>query len=363
MARGRRLALLAEGRFTALDAKTAVGLLRYRPERVAAVIDSTRRGATAEACVGTGGAIPVVADLAAAAECGAEALVIGVAPQGGELPESWRDLVREAIARGWDVLSGLHVFLGDDSELAILAAGSGARLIDVRRPPAERVVAARRAAHVASQVVLTVGTDCNVGKMTTALELVRGLERRGVTTAFVATGQTGILIADRGVAVDAMPADFAAGAVESRVVDAAREADIVVVEGQGSLHHPGYSGVTLALLHGACPRAMILCHEAGRERIRVPGQPHDASEPQIPPLADAATAYESAAAWVAPSRVVAVALHTAALPEAAARRAVESAARGTGRPATDPIRFGVEPLLDAVLAGRVLGGDSRAILR
>src|SRR5262249_29712856 len=163
------------------------------------------------------------------------------------------------------------------------------------------VVAARRAAGLSSQVVLTVGTDCNVGKMTTALELVRGLERRGVKAAFVATGQTGILIADQGVAVDAIPADFAAGAIESRVGEAARDHEIVVVEGQGSLHHPGYSGVTLALLHGACPRAMILCHEAGRERVRVPGQPRDESQPEIPALAAAAAAYESAAAWVAPS--------------------------------------------------------------
>src|SRR5215467_5552868 len=164
MGRSRRLALLAEGRFTPLDAKTAVGMLRYRPDQVAAVVDSTREGRSAESCVGVGGGIPVVADLEAAAGRGADSLLIGVAPQGGGLPEDWRRMVRDAISRGWDVLSGLHVFLADDPELRALAATSGARLIDARRPPAERRVAARRAAAVDALVVLTVGTDCNVGK-------------------------------------------------------------------------------------------------------------------------------------------------------------------------------------------------------
>ena len=233
MERSRRLALLAEGRFTLLDAKTAVGMLRYRPDQVAAVVDATRAGQTAQACVGVGGSIPVVADLEAASARGADSLMIGVAPQGGELPEEWRRMVREAIARGWDVLSGLHVFLGDDPELSALAAERGVQLIDARRPPATRSVAARRAAVLESLVVLTVGSDCNVGKMTTALELVRGLKQRGVSAAFVATGQTGMFIADGGVAVDAVPSDFAAGAMERLVIEAAREAEVVVVEGQG----------------------------------------------------------------------------------------------------------------------------------
>ncbi|TMQ68921.1 MAG: DUF1611 domain-containing protein, partial [Candidatus Eisenbacteria bacterium] len=234
MGRSRRLALLAEGRFTPLDAKTAVGVLRFRPDQVAAVVDATREGRTAESCVGAGGEIPVVADLDAAAERGADSLMIGVAPQGGGLPEDWRRMVRDAITRGWDVLSGLHVFLSDDPELAALAARHGARLIDARRPPTTREVAARRAAGLEALVVLTVGTDCNVGKMTTALALARGLEARGVSVAFVPTGQTGIFIADHGVAIDAVPSDFAAGAIERLVLEAASRADVVVVEGQGS---------------------------------------------------------------------------------------------------------------------------------
>ena len=348
LGRRRRLALLAEGRFTPFDAKTAVGVLRYRPEQVVAVIDSTRAGRTAAECVGVGGAIPVVADAPAAAARGADSLAIGIAPQGGGLPEAWRAVVREALGRGWDVLSGLHVFLADDPELAAVAARHGGRILDLRRPPEHRIVAAARATELDAIVVLTVGSDCNVGKMTAALELARALEQRGARAAFVATGQTGIMIADRGVAVDAVVSDFAAGAIEDLVLGAGREAEVVIVEGQGALHHPGYSGVTLSLLAGCCPRAMILCHHAGRAAIRTAeGAPH---EIPIPPLEELARAYETAAAWLRPARVVGVALNTLDLGEAAARAACEAAERELALPATDPVRFGAGPLADAVLA-------------
>jgi len=358
MGKKRHLAILAEGRFTSLDAKTAVGVLRYRPAEVIAVVDSTRAGRTCEACVGVGGAIPVIADLEAAAARGADSLLIGVAPQGGELPREWRGMVEEALGRGWDVLSGLHVFLADDPALADLAARHDARILDVRRPPGTRPIAARRAAALEALVVLTVGSDCNVGKMTAALELTRILEARGMRTAFVATGQTGIVIADHGVAVDAVPSDFVAGVVEEQVLAAAASADVVVVEGQGALHHPGYSGVTLALLHGSCPRAMELCHQAGRERVRVPGHRpavDEDSQPWIPPLDELARSYEAAASWVSPGRVIGVALNTAGIDEAAARAAVRRAAETTGLPATDPVRFGAGSLADAVDAERRAG--------
>ena len=346
----RRLALLAEARFTPFDAKTAVGILRYRPDQVAAVIDSTRAGRTAQECAGVGGAIPVVADVAAAAARGADSLAIGVAPQGGGLPGAWRATVREALERGWDVVSGLHVFLADDPELAEAAARRGARIFDVRRPPARRTVAAGRAAELEALVVLTVGSDCNVGKMTAALELTRELEALGLRAEFVATGQTGIMIADRGVAVDAVVSDFAAGAIEELVLEAGREADVVIVEGQGALHHPGYSGVTLSLIAGACPRALLLCHAAGRDTIRtVEGAPR---EIPIPPLPELARVYEEAAGWVQPARVAGVALNTHDLDEPAARAACESASRETALPATDPVRFGARPLAEAVRALR-----------
>lgn len=341
----RRLAVLAEGSFTPLEGKTAVGVLRYRPEEVVAVIDSTRAGQTSAACVGVGGAIPVVADVAAAAALGADGLLIGIAPQGGGLPAPWRPIVREALERGWDVLSGLHLFLADDPELAALARARGADLLDVRRTPARRPIAARRAARTDALVVLTVGSDCNVGKMTVALELRRELEARGVRAAFVATGQTGIFIADRGIAVDAVASDFVAGFAEELVLEAAREADVVLVEGQGALRHPGYSGVTLALMHGVAPAALVLCHHSGRESIRRMDE-----DVTIPALGTLVREYEAAAAWVHPARVVGIGLNTRDLDERAAREAVAGATRETGLPASDPVRFGAGALADAVIA-------------
>lgn len=350
LGRSRRLALLAEGSFTPTDAKTAVGVLRYRPREVAAVIDSTRAGLDAAACVGVGEGVPVVADVAAAARAGADALVIGVAPQGGALPDAWREWVSDALARGWDVYSGLHEFLGDDPVLAAAARASGGRIHDVRRPPAERRIAAARAAVLDATVVLTVGSDCNVGKMTTALELVAALRAQDVRAAFVATGQTGQLIAESGVAVDAVPSDFVAGAVEHLVCEAAREADVVVVEGQGALAHPAYSGVTLGLLHGACPSALVLCHASARTHMRV-GDGMAERRP-IRPLAALRADYEAAAAWIRPAPVVAVALNTLGLDAADARAACARATDDLGLAASDPVRFGAGPLAAAILERR-----------
>ena len=348
LGRKRRLVLLAEGHFAPGEAKTAVGVLRYRPEEVVAVLDSTHAGRTAADCVGVGGGVPVLAELDAAAARGADSILIGIAPQGGELPHAWRALVNDALSRRWDVLSGLHAFLGDDPEFRERARASGAAIHDVRRPPAGKPVAAARAAGLDALVALTVGSDCNVGKMTAALEIRAALEARGVRAAFVATGQTGIFVADQGAAIDAIPADFVAGTVEKLVLEAARDADIVLVEGQGALHHPGYSGVTLSLLHGACPSALILCHQSDHALIHY-GRPGDAPRP-VASLPALVRVYESAAAWVHPARALGVALHTAALAEPAARAACAAAAAETGLPATDPVRFGAEALAQALIA-------------
>ena len=345
----RRIAILAEGHFAPHEAKTAIGMLRYRSADVVAVIDSRRAGATAGAVVGVGGDTPVVGTLEAAAALGAETLLIGIAPAGGRLPAAWRPHVEGALERGWRVVSGLHTFLGDDAGLIARAHAHGGAIDDVRRPPAVLGVGVGRAAHVEALVALTVGTDCNVGKMTVALEAQRALHARGIRAAFVATGQTGIMIAGSGVAVDAVPADFIAGAVEPLVLAAAADHDIVLVEGQGSLHHPSFSGVTLGLLHGCSPAALILCHHHGRARMRVAA---DAGEdgPPLQTLAASREAYERAAAWVAPASLVGGALNTWDTPEPAARAACADAECQLGVPVTDTVRFGAGVLADALMA-------------
>ncbi len=344
-----RYLILADGDFGPMTSKTANSIIRYRPGQVVAVLDRRLAGRTAQDVLGFGGAIPVVASVREGLALGATAVLVGIAPQGGRLPEEWRGWLAEALDGGCDLVSGLHTFLSDDPLLADRARALGRTITDCRRPPADLPVASGLARDVDAYVVLTVGTDCNVGKMTAQLQLVDQLRARGLRTSFVATGQTGIMIEGWGIAVDAVVADFIAGAAERITVQGARDADVVLVEGQGSLNHPGYSGVTLGLLHGSCPSGMILCHQATREYI---GDYRNAAWLRIPPLSQYVALYEHVAGAVHPARVVGVAMNTYDLDDAGARAACEAAARETGLPCTDPVRVDPAPLVDALLADR-----------
>lgn len=353
MKRAPTFLAIAEGKFGVVTAKTAAVAIRYFPERIVGVLDSTSPHRTVQEALGFGGDIPVVKTIEAGFALNPEAVLIGIAPPGGRLPDEWRPWMRAAIDRGLEVWSGLHIFLGDDPELAALASAKGVRLVDLRRPPASLPVSTGKARFVDAHVCLTVGTDCNAGKMTALVEVIRGLVAEGLRTRFVPTGQTGILLGGWGIAVDAVVADFIGGAAEMLVLEAAKEADVVLVEGQGSLIHPAYSGVTLGLLHGACPASMILCHEASRTLI---GQYHGASAwHPIPPLREMVRIYEEAARWVHPSKVIGIALNTFDLPEAEARDAVRRAEEETGLPVTDPVRFDKAPLVDAIAAAARAG--------
>jgi uncharacterized NAD-dependent epimerase/dehydratase family protein len=346
--KAHRFLILADGQFGPLTSKTANSCVRYFPDRVVGVFDRAQAGKTVQDVLGFGGAIPVVGDFAAGLDtgAGATAVLIGIAPAGGRLPAEWREWMRVAIERGKEIWNGLHTFIGDDSELAALARARGVRIWDARRPPANLPIADGRAADVDAFVILAVGSDCNVGKMTTQLQLRAALLRRGRRASFAATGQTGMFIEGWGTAVDAVVADFVAGAAEDLVLRAAKDHDIVLVEGQGSLIHPGYSGVTLGLLHGACPDAMILCHQSGRDFVG----DYSGREPRvrIPPLTELVDIYERAAAPVHRSRVLGICLNTSALDERGARDAVRQAAQETGLPATDPVRFDPAPLVAAI---------------
>jgi uncharacterized NAD-dependent epimerase/dehydratase family protein len=333
-----RVAILAEGLFAPQTAKTAIGVIRYAPYPVVAVIDSTRAGTDAAAAIGIGAGIPVVATVAEAMARGATVVLIGTAAPGGRIAGSYRSALAEALANGLEVWNGLHERVLADPVLQAAAERGGGSVRELRDPPADLPIGGHRERRAGSRVVLTVGSDAAVGKMTVALELVRALERAGKRTAFVATGQTGIAIAGQGISVDAVVADFIAGAAERMVCDAAESADWVVVEGQGSLTHPGFSGVTLGLLHGSAPDALVLCHDASRVEVKgFPGLPLKSLRELLP-------LYEGAAAWsrAAGSRVpvVGIALNTSALGPEGAARALAAAAAETGRPAADPVREG-----------------------
>lgn len=344
-----RFLIIADGEFGPLTSKTANSCIRYFPERIVAVLDRRQAGKTAHDVLGFGGKIPVVGDFERGIDHGpgATAVLIGIAPLGGRLPDEWKAWLRTAIERGLEIWSGLHTFISDDPELGPLARAKGVRILDARKPPANLPIADGRAADVNAFVILTVGSDCNVGKMTALLELRDQLVKRGHRTRFVATGQTGIFIEGWGTAVDAVVADFVAGAAEQLVLQGAKDADIVLVEGQGSLIHPGYSGVTLGLLHGSCPDALILCHQVTRDYI---GDYHG-REPwvKIPSYTELIDIYERAARPVRPTKVLGICLNTFDMDEAAARDAIASAQQETGLPATDPVRFDSGPLVDAIV--------------
>ena len=339
--------ILADGEFSPMTSKTANSVIRYRPDQVVGVVDRVNAGKTVQQVLGFGGNIPVLGSMEDGLRRKPTAVLIGIAPAGGKLPDEWRSWLADALDAGCDLWSGLHTFLDDDPLLHERAKANGRKIFDVRRPPQSLPVAAGLARSVEPLVVLTVGTDCNVGKMTGQLQLVRGLNDRGLRTKFVATGQTGIFIEGWGTAVDAVVADFIAGAAEELVLRAAPGADVLLVEGQGSINHPGYSGVTLGLLHGSCPEALILCHQSTREYL---GEYRGREWLRIPPLGDYIRMYELIGSAVHPTRVIGICLNTYDLDDAAARAACERAESETGLPSTDPVRFDPAPLLDAVAA-------------
>jgi uncharacterized NAD-dependent epimerase/dehydratase family protein len=338
MSRPRRILILGEGHsHDPHHGKTMRGIIRYGPDPVVAILDSARAGEEYEG-------IPIVNTVDDARPFEPTVAVVGVAPTGGRFPPAWRDVLKACIASGLDVESGLHERISEDTELVELAVSHAVVLRDLRKPPEGLSVPTGANLEVDAKIVLTVGSDCAIGKKTVAVELDLEARRRGLRSVFVPTGQTGIAIAGWGIAVDAVVSDFLAGAAERLVVEGAeRGGELLFVEGQGSLLHPMYSGVTLGLMHGAAPHAFVLCHIAGATEIDgCPGHP-------IPPLPELVELHERISLRRRPARVLCIALNTAHLDDAAARRAVAAASEETGLPADDPVRFGSGFLLDAVL--------------
>jgi len=279
--------------------------------------------------------------MAEAVANGARTLVLGIAGAGGKLPDELIEDAATALQAGMNVAAGLHERLRDQPRLASLARERGLQLFDVRDPPANLNVGKGypRAGHR----LLTVGTDCSVGKMYATLALTWALRERGIEADFRATGQTGILIAGGGVPVDAVIADFISGAIEQ--LAPAREDDgWDLIEGQGSLFHPSFAGVSLGLLHGAQPEALVLCHEPGRAHMRgIPGR-------ALPDLAECLDRNLEAARLTSPTvRAAGICLNTSAMDPDAALRLCARIEDQLGLPCTDPIAFGVEAIIDRLL--------------
>lgn len=353
-----RAIVLAEGYLGEDHGKTANGLVLHAVTHdIVAVIDSTKAGRDAgEVVAGRRRGIPVVATFEEALRHRPEVFYIGVATAGGYLPDHFRDAVRKALKAGLTVYNGLHIFLADDPEFGPLVAAGKAKVVDVRRPPAlkDLRVADGRVRDVKVPRVMVMGMDCDVGKRFTALELVQAARARGIRLGFVATGQTGCMLApDAGTVIDRVPADFAAGQVETMVcnVAATKEPDLILLYGQSSIQHPSYSGVALACLHGAAPTAVVLQVAPDRRQRAI----FDHPSMTIGPVKDEVDLIER----LGRTKVVALAVNgkdVADIPAACARLTAE-----TGLPAIDPISGSADALLDAVLAALArLGHDVRA---
>jgi len=347
-----RIAVLMHDGLKGAKGKTGISILRYSQNPVVAVIDESAVGDSVLALTGLDRDIPIVADVDAALALKPTVLAIGLAPSGGKLPEPWYAQVKQAVKAGLSVMNGLHTQMNQDPEV-IEALRSNQRLEasaeqwvwDIRQEPDDLVIGGGRARLLKCDRILTVGTDMAVGKMSTSIELNRASRIRGLRTKLIATGQTGLMLGEDGVALDAVRVDYAAGAVEQCLTRHAPGHDILFIEGQGSLLNPG-STATLPLLRGTQPTHLILVHKANLKAIQ------HFPDFKIPPLAEIVQLYESvvaAAGTFAPTHVSGIALNTFGLHEKEAREAIAAASEETGLTCTDAVRFGAEPLLTRIV--------------
>ena len=330
----RRYAILTEGHLLDRRAKTAHGVIQYGRDEIAAIIDSKYSGRdVGDVLPRLGKRAPIVTSLREALAYRPTSLLLGVANQGGFIPEPFRPQILDAIDAGLEIVSGLHQLLADDAEFIARANASGAKLWDVRVPPANIPLFSGAAYHVPQVVALAVGSDCAVGKKSVMIELERAARAAGDAAEFVATGQTGVLIAGKGIAVDRVISDFITGAAEQLVLDVSPATRYTLVEGQGSLWHPAYAPVTAGLVFGCAPDLFVMCVDTGRTSI----EEHDVP---LPPLPEMIREYEVLVRAVKPARCAVVAVNTSTLDDAHARAAIADAEALTGLPADDVVRFG-----------------------
>mgnify|MGYP001397629557 CR=1 FL=1 len=354
----QRFVLFQPGGFASRHGKTGLSLLRYRGSEAVAVVDHENAGRSLREISG----LPHVPDLrvvgtvAEALASRPTALAIGIAPSGGRLPDEWRVELREAVKAGVSIWNGLHTPLNDDPVIASTLR-PGVVVWDMRREPPALKTGTGGARQLPCRRILFVGTDMSIGKMTAALEFDRESRRRGLRSAFVGTGQAGMMISGAGLCLDAVRVDYASGSVEAEVMRQGKDCDVVWVEGQGSLLNPA-STATLPLLRGSQPTHLVLVHKAGLTHLQA--FPHL----KIPPLEKVVELYEqmSSAGGIFPSvSVVGIALNTWGMSEEAARRAVDLAAEETGLPTTDAVRFGTGEILDAIMRTPGPGHSSSAV--
>jgi uncharacterized NAD-dependent epimerase/dehydratase family protein len=346
-----RLALLVEGAKDIFQAKTASLLLRYRTDDIALLVDSTHTSTSPNIFTSSG--VPVVKSIKDHAKK-VDALVICLVLPKGKIPKSWLNEITIAIKNGVDVINPLHINLGtlpavvkalggvnpSSTEAVTLFKKGKGTVYNIRAVPDDLELFSLKVLDTKAKRVLTVGTDCNIGKMLTTLELNKAALKHGLDSSFIATGQIGIMVKGDGIAVDRVISDFLPGAVERLILKEQRR-DILFVEGQGSIFQPIYSAVTLGLLHGTAPDAMILCHMPTRKKLRY-------TDIDIPDLKTAIRVHEELAGMINKSKVIGISLNCHDLTDEQAKKAIADVEKLTGLPATDPVKFGVDKLFDAI---------------
>lgn len=339
----RKILSLAEGRFSPLKSKTANAALIYLPGETVAIIDSTKAGKVAHDVLGYGDHIPVIASVEEGLSYGPTHLLIGIAPSGGRLPESWRGWIKTALKNKLHILSGLHTILSDDDEFVSLAREHNVTITDWRKIPHDYEVVSKGSYRTRkAKTILTVGADCNIGKMTTMLQVYQEFQQRGLKSDFIGTGQTGIMISGKGIAVDAIISDYIAGSIE-KCIDASNDEgyDFIFVEGQGALTHQGYSGVTFGLMHGTMPDAMIMCVQ--------PTRTHDDYGQPIPDIRKLISLHEQVIEFFRPTKVVGIGINSIGLTDEQSKDEAAKLEELTGLPAVDAFRFSGAKLTDALL--------------
>ncbi|MFG2311831.1 DUF1611 domain-containing protein [Streptomyces sp. NPDC048566] len=352
----KKFVLFAEGCFGLFTSKIAASLVRYRGDRCVAVIDSRRAGQTVQDVLGYGGDIPIVSRVEQTLHLQPEVMIIGKGLHSFELPSGWRPHILGAVQHGLHLINSIHFRLTDDPDIARAVREKGVTVWETKDAPTVPLNKGR-VLDLDTWVVHTCGSDSNIGKKTAALQVWNEANRRGITTGFAATGQSGMLISGHGIAIDGVAGDFMGGAVEQVVMDAAAGNEWVVVEGQGSLNHIGFSGVALAILHGSLPHALVFCHRLGAERTKV-------WETPIIPIPELIRMNEELTVFERPAKVAAVSLNSAGYSEEDYRRAAEKLEDETGRPVVDPVREGgAARLVDVLRAHQRENADSRPARR
>lgn len=335
-----RVAILLQGGIKGDHGKTGLAFLRYSQTKIVAVIDAETAGASLVKLTGIEQDVPIFPSVQAALVSQPDILLIGMAPSGGQLSPDLFNEIKVAVQAGLSIINGLHTSL--QSQFPQLQPQQ--EIWDIRQEPTGLTIAKAQAKTLTAQRILTVGTDMAIGKMSTSLELHRAALRQGIKAQFIGTGQAGIAIAGQGIPLDAVRVDFAAGAVEKAVLELGSDQDLILIEGQGSLLHPG-STATLPLIRGSQPTALVLVHRAGAKHIRhLPAI-------SIPPLPEVIQLYEtvaSAGGTYGNIKVKAIALNTFGLDDTAAETAIKSTIELTGLPCSDVVRFGGDALLAEV---------------